>query len=226
MQPDHHTSFPRREDRPAGRAGGREAALRSSVREPLPPPPAPVARLLESGIQERRFLFPDNGTVRIVETWQPPSEMEDGVAGLAMQHLSELEAALRPAERGVLLARILALLSHFRAEPNPPQVEQMIADDWAEDLGEFPIWAVEQACRQWRRTRKWRPQICETAGAAAPDGGEAKSHASPDGGTGPGHLSARSGLNFVRAGGKSQGTRFCGPTASQPRLVKEWKTMF
>jgi len=161
VQPDHHTSFPRREDRPAGRAGGREAALRSSVREPLPPPPAPVARLLESGIQERRFLFPDNGTVRIVETWQPPSEMEDGVAGLAMQHLSELEAALRPAERGVLLARILALLSHFRAEPNPPQVEQMIADDWAEDLGEFPIWAVEQACRQWRRTRKWRPQICE-----------------------------------------------------------------
>ena len=161
MQINHRTAFPRREDRPAGRAGGHTGALLPAAREPLPSPPAPVARLLESGIQERRFLFPDNGTVRITETWQPPSEVADGVAGLAMQHLSELEAALQPAERGVLLARILALLSHFRAEPNPPQVEQMIADDWAEDLGEFPIWAVEQACRQWRRTRKWRPQICE-----------------------------------------------------------------
>ena len=143
MQINPRTSHPRREDRPSSMAGRRDAAS-LVAREPLPPPPTPVARLLERGIQERRFLFPDNGTVRIMETWQPPSEVEDGLA-----------------ERGVLLARILALLSHFRAEPNPPQVEQMIADDWAEDLGEFPIWAVEEACRQWRRTRKWRPQICE-----------------------------------------------------------------
>ncbi|MFK4046995.1 hypothetical protein WDZ11_20670 (plasmid) [Roseomonas mucosa] len=160
MQINPRTSHPRREDRPSSMAGRRDAAS-LVAREPLPPPPTPVARLLERGIQERRFLFPDNGTVRIMETWQPPSEVEDGLADLAAQHLSELEIALRPAERGVLLARILALLSHFRAEPNPPQVEQMIADDWAEDLGEFPIWAVEEACRQWRRTRKWRPQICE-----------------------------------------------------------------
>lgn len=161
MQINPRTSSSRRDGRPTGIAEGRDAMSLSAGRGPLPPPPAPVARLLESGIQERRFLFPDNGAVRIVETWQPPPDVADGVAELAAQHLSELEAALRPAERGVLLARILALLSHFRAEPNPPQVEQMIADDWAEDLGEFPIWAVEQACRQWRRTRKWRPQICE-----------------------------------------------------------------
>ena len=71
-----------------GRTGGRDTSLLPATREPLPSPPAAVARLLESGIRERRFLFPDNGTVRITETWQPPSEMEDGVAGLAMQHLA------------------------------------------------------------------------------------------------------------------------------------------
>jgi hypothetical protein len=127
----------------------------------LPPVPPEVVRVLESGILGRRFLFPEVGEARVVEDWQvpslPPGPAFDGVA----HYLAALEAALMPADRGLLLARILALLSHFRTEANPPQVEQMIADDWAEDLGIFPIWVVEEACRSWRRTKRWRPQICE-----------------------------------------------------------------
>jgi len=37
----------------------------------------------------------------------------------------------------------------------------MVASDWAEDLGEYPQWAVDQAVRVWRRTKKWRPTIME-----------------------------------------------------------------
>ena len=42
-----------------------------------------------------------------------------------------------------------------------PEVEQMVALDWAEDLDEFPNWAIDQAARTWRRTKKWRPSIAE-----------------------------------------------------------------
>jgi hypothetical protein len=66
-----------------------------------------------------------------------------------------LDEALRPADRGPLLARVLTLLSHYRDQnPLPPEVERAVAGDWADDLGEFPSWAIEEACRRWRRDKK------------------------------------------------------------------------
>ncbi len=123
----------------------------------LPPVPPALAGALAP--TERRLLFSDTG-YRAVERWAPtrlPGEAVSDALALAR----ELREAVRPAERPALLARVLALLSHYRSEPNPPQVEIAIADDWAQDLGEFPIWAVEEAARTWRRTRKFKPQICE-----------------------------------------------------------------
>ncbi|USQ74172.1 hypothetical protein NF552_22550 (plasmid) [Roseomonas mucosa] len=127
----------------------------------IPKVPEAVARVIEAGVLERRLLFPESGGSRVVERWQPVAVRRDDVLEEVRAHLADLEAALQPADRGALLARLLALLSHYRAEPNPPQVEQMMADDWAEDLGEFPMWAIEDACKVWRRTRKWKPQIVE-----------------------------------------------------------------
>ncbi len=86
---------------------------------------------------------------------------DPAVLGQLRSHLLLVERVLSPADRGELLARVLALLSHYRAEPHAPAVEAYLADDWAEDLGGYPLWAVEEAARQWRRTRKFRPQICE-----------------------------------------------------------------
>lgn len=76
-------------------------------------------------------------------------------------HLAALENYLALAGRGELLGRVLALLSHYRMDPHPADIEQRIADDWADDLGAYPMWAVEAAARHWRRTRRFRPQICE-----------------------------------------------------------------
>jgi hypothetical protein len=82
-------------------------------------------------------------------------------ARIAGEFLRAVEAVMVPVDKGRLLTRVLALLSHYRADPNPPEVEYAIAEDWADDLGEFPVWAVEEAARQWRRSKKFRPQICE-----------------------------------------------------------------
>lgn len=135
----------------------------------LPPPCPVVAAVVERGVAERRFLFPDAGPARRVEHWSPPALHGPAEAAAVERRLTALDGALCPANRGALLARVLALLSHYRVDPHPPEVEQRLADDWAEDLGAYPLWAVEDAARVWRRTRRFKPQpselitLCEAA---------------------------------------------------------------
>jgi hypothetical protein len=109
--------------------------------------------------QDVRLFFGD-GCYRTVEKWSPPVGGRE-LADEAAAALAEIRTVLRPADRGKLLARVLALLSHYRSDPNPAQVEMAMADDWADDLGEFPMWAIEEASRTWRRTKRFKPQICE-----------------------------------------------------------------
>jgi hypothetical protein len=132
-----------------------------------------VARIIEAGVVDRRMLFPENGGSRVFEHWNPPVLQDERALQEVRDYLGQLEAILAPAAHGELLARILALLSHFRAEANPQQIEQMMADDWSEDLGAYPMWAIKEACRRWRRTRKWRPQICEMIALCAEAAGPA-----------------------------------------------------
>ena len=133
-------------------------------------PHCPVAAaVLERGIAERRFLFPDAGPARRAERWSPPAMQNPAETAAVERRLRALDDALQPAHRGALLARMLALLSHYRMDPHPPEVEQRLADDWADDLGAYPLWAVEAAARTWRRTRRFKPQpvemvaLCEEA---------------------------------------------------------------
>ncbi|WP_207540747.1 hypothetical protein [Sabulicella rubraurantiaca] len=123
--------------------------------------PSWVGVLIERGVVERRMLFPESGPARCVERWEAPLIEDDAILEKLERVSRELSVWLEPAERGWLLARVLALLSHFRSDRHAASVEQCIADDWAEDLGEFPAWAIEEAARHWRRTRRFRPQINE-----------------------------------------------------------------
>ena len=110
----------------------------------------------------RRSRFSDNGFDGLLEEWTPPALVTPALAAAAGAALEGLRRGpLAPAATDRLLARILALLSHYPAKGLSPEVEQMVALDWAEDLGEFPAWAVDHAARVWRRTRKWRPSIAE-----------------------------------------------------------------
>lgn len=124
--------------------------------------PAPLRQALEGGTIVRRSRFSDDGFDGVREEWSPPAGVSAAQAAAAASALEVLRRGpLAPASPDRLLARVLALLSHYPAKGLSPEVEQMVALDWAEDLGEFPAWAVDRAARVWRRTRKWRPSIAE-----------------------------------------------------------------
>jgi len=123
----------------------------------LPPVPVVLAPVLKPQESSLRFT---KESYYAIERWEP-CEMTEAQAEAAREFLNVVSGIVAPADKGRLLTRILTLLSHYRTDPNPAQVEFMIAEDWAEDLGEFPAWAVDEAARQWRRSRKFKPQICE-----------------------------------------------------------------
>ncbi|KAA0578508.1 hypothetical protein FZ983_19050 [Azospirillum sp. B21] len=124
--------------------------------------PPPLQRLLAQGRTDRRPRFGDDGFDGMIELWSPPDGVTAAEAALARQSLEELYVTvLAPADSDHLLGRVLTLLSHFPAKGLSPEVERMMALDWAEDLGEYPAWVIDAAARSWRRSRKWRPSIAE-----------------------------------------------------------------
>jgi hypothetical protein len=63
----------------------------------------------------------------------------------------------------VLVTRLLA---HYWAETDHPATRQAQIEDWIEDLVEFPIECVEEACKSWRRTQTRRPTPFEVRSLA------------------------------------------------------------
>jgi hypothetical protein len=131
-----------------------------------------VIAALDAGIIARRMLFPENGPPVIEETWTPTPIRDPALLKEVIERLTQVESATQPAPRGELVSRIAVLLSHYRSDPHPPEIQSAIADDWAEDLGPYPLWVINEAARQWRRTRVFKPQpsemikLCEHASAA------------------------------------------------------------
>ncbi|PWC88487.1 hypothetical protein TSH100_07785 [Azospirillum sp. TSH100] len=124
--------------------------------------PPPLQELLAQGRTDRRPRFGEDGFDGMIEQWSPPPGVTAAQAALARQTLEELSATvLAPADSDHLLGRVLTLLSHFPAKGLSPEVERMMALDWADDLGEYPGWVIDAAARSWRRSRKWRPSIAE-----------------------------------------------------------------
>jgi len=84
------------------------------------------------------------------EYWEPKAVTAVDAVDLRRQ-LAIVEAASAPGDAGTIMARIYALLAHYRSPEMPEAVERAVAGDWIEDLGEFPASVVEEACRRWRR---------------------------------------------------------------------------
>jgi hypothetical protein len=127
----------------------------------MPPATPAVTTLLKAGVRSTRLLFPENGPTRKVETWLPPRVTDLRMIEEVRDRLRNLTIALDPAPPGDLLSRIMVLLAHHRVPEHSKAIEYGIALDWADDLSEYPMWAIEDAARKWRRTKKFRPQICE-----------------------------------------------------------------
>lgn len=140
---------------PALPAPNRQACLTAAL-------PPVLRQRLAQGRTDRRPRFGDDGFDGMIELWSPPDGVTAAESSLARRCLDELYATvLAPADSDHLLGRVLTLLSHFPAKGLSPEVERMMALDWAEDLGEYPAWVIDAAARNWRRSRKWRPSIAE-----------------------------------------------------------------
>jgi len=118
------------------------------------------------------MLFPENGPPLTEETWTPIPIRDPDLLEEVIERLAQVESATQPAPRGELASRVIVLLSHYRSDPQPPEIQSAIADDWAEDLGPYPLWVINEAARQWRQTKVFKPQpsemirLCQRASAA------------------------------------------------------------
>ena len=110
-----------------------------------------VAELLRP--QRTVSQFGDYGYEGEREIWRPSPVTEADLPALERQ-LALVTEAMASGDAKQILARILALLSHygFHYGQNalPAAVEAALARDWLDDVGEFPVWIVFEACRRWR----------------------------------------------------------------------------
>ena len=56
----------------------------------------------------------------------------------------------RPASGQWLMARVASLLVDYYAADVPAAIISMAAADWADELGDFPQWAIDLAVRWWK----------------------------------------------------------------------------
>jgi len=57
------------------------------------------------------------------------------------------------------MGRVATLLSHFFVSSTEEAEMRAMLSDWADALGEFPQWAIEEACREYLRTQERKPTI-------------------------------------------------------------------
>ncbi len=132
---------------PASSQGSAVVSFADAERAMAPVSPR-VAQLLRPTQVIPRYS--DHGFEGEIELWQPQQINPSDVPELIRQ-LQAVEAVMAPAAAPTLLARIFALLSHYRERELPSHVEAALAEDWLDDLGEFPEWIIREACRLWRR---------------------------------------------------------------------------
>lgn len=99
---------------------------------------------------QHRFEF--LGTAEKAWRASPVPEAERAAAEEAMAAFDEY---LRPQDwetNARAMRAVAVLLSYYRQPDRALEMEEDIAGQWGEDIEEYPLWAVEEACRIWRRT--------------------------------------------------------------------------
>lgn len=91
--------------------------------------------------------------------WQLPATVSQEQHDQASKALAHFERHLAPAPRPEVVGRVMTALAHYYVADIPAAVHKAVSDDWAEDLGEFPAWAVVEAFRQHRRLDGRKPTI-------------------------------------------------------------------
>lgn len=96
-------------------------------------------------------------TVGSAMGWRVPRVVDSEARALAVTTLASYESYLAPADREAVLACIAGLMAHYFVPGMTEGLHKSVALDWADDLASFPLWAVREACRDWRRTNDRKP---------------------------------------------------------------------
>lgn len=98
---------------------------------------------------------------RITTSWPDLLKLPiqtDGERDEIVQAIHDLQT---PPERAWVMARVAALLSQYYAADVPQSIVKMMAEDWAEAIGDYPQWCITKAVRWWKSAdnpeRKRRP---------------------------------------------------------------------
>jgi hypothetical protein len=132
-------------------------------RDPSSPPALPesVLRLVRPRTVGGRFSEDGRTFLGCVEEWRVPAVVAEDIPSVRIA-LGEIDRFLEPGGPGENLSLVYRLLIRYPDKRDLSERDQRLdAEDWAEDVEDYPAWAVREACRTWRRTRKWRPQSCE-----------------------------------------------------------------
>ena len=49
------------------------------------------------------------------------------------------------------------MMANYYVNDSRPELQRAVAFDWADSLGEFPWWAISEACQKWIRMERRRP---------------------------------------------------------------------
>ncbi len=63
---------------------------------------------------------------------------------------------LEPGPRSEISALVTRVRAHYFVPDVLDALAQALADDWADDLSGFPLWAVKAACDRYRRSQAMR----------------------------------------------------------------------
>ncbi len=125
--------------------------------------PQALLRVIESGVRSITLPTERGGGIVLHERldWIPPAvdeHMRD-VALYAYDALLEHLEAIDEARIAPIIGRLKAHNWRYSRRVSGEIAEEILDIDWTEDLCEFPEWAINRACREWRRTQEDAPTI-------------------------------------------------------------------
>jgi hypothetical protein len=135
-------------------------------------PPA-LLRAIESGVRPIILPTERGGGIVLKERldWNPPKigpesiQAAHSACDALLDHLESIDEARIP----LIIGRLKAHNWRYSRRVGSESVETILDIDWIEDLRDFPEWAINHACREWRRTQEEAPiiagirRLCEEA---------------------------------------------------------------
>lgn len=99
------------------------------------------------------------GMMDMLHSWRASPQQPIATQEDCQAILRTCQALSTPANREWIAGRVATLLSHFYVSSMGASEMRAIAEDWIAALGEFPNWAIQEACAEYLATETRKPTI-------------------------------------------------------------------